>query len=186
MWEWFLECVCVGITTFSLKSKLFYMTDRKTEFSALMADEIIFLVYVKAAIPNKNKEIKSPQKTKESLRSIPQRLRVTVFYVHWHFLRRSNSISSFMCFLASHKQSLFQKFRTWKTPFWLLADSLKEPLCSIITPDLLNSAEVPLLDWKSWKIIVLVYTGPQCSQRYSSHLSCPCKLSSFWLAALRT
>lgn len=43
------------------------MTDRKTEFSALMADEIIFLVYVKAAIPNKNKEIKSPKRQRNLL-----------------------------------------------------------------------------------------------------------------------
>lgn len=43
------------------------MANRKTEFSALMADEIIFLVYVKAAIPNKNKEIKSPKKQRNLL-----------------------------------------------------------------------------------------------------------------------
>lgn len=43
------------------------MTDRKTEFSALMADKIIFLVYVKAAIPNKNKEIKSPKRQRNLL-----------------------------------------------------------------------------------------------------------------------
>lgn len=43
------------------------MADRKTGFSALMAEEIIFLVYVKAAIPNKNKEIKSPKKQRNLL-----------------------------------------------------------------------------------------------------------------------
>lgn len=45
------------------------MADRKTGFSALMAEEIIFLVYVKAAIPNKNKEIKSPKKQRNLLRA---------------------------------------------------------------------------------------------------------------------
>lgn len=43
------------------------MADRKTGFSALMAEEIIFLVNVKASVPNKNKETKNAKKQRNLL-----------------------------------------------------------------------------------------------------------------------